>query len=146
MEQIKFTLGQAAKRMNVSKPTLSRWIKKGRITAQRQDNGSYLIDASELDRIGEMKERGNGRNSNDNPEVKRMETPSEIRVLQKEIELLRERLDDKEETIRDLRAGREREQKEKERLLGIVENQTRLLSPPTKNRTLWQRLTGKKSA
>jgi excisionase family DNA binding protein len=48
---MKLSLSQAAKESGTSKPTLSRWIAKGRVSAERQQDGSYLIDASELDRI-----------------------------------------------------------------------------------------------
>ena len=56
---MKLSLSQAAKKTGVSKPTLSRWIKKGEISAEKLENGGYLIDASELDRVMSMKERGN---------------------------------------------------------------------------------------
>ena len=58
-----FTLGQAAKQAGVSKPTLARWIHRGRISADKNDDGSYLIDASELDRIAELKQLARNRAS-----------------------------------------------------------------------------------
>lgn len=45
------TLGQAAKQLGVGKATLSRYIKQGKLSAQKQEDGSYRIDVSELDRI-----------------------------------------------------------------------------------------------
>ena len=54
---MKHTLGQAAKECGVSKSTLSRWIKKGRVSAERQEDGSFLIDASELNRIKELQKQ-----------------------------------------------------------------------------------------
>lgn len=91
---MKLTMGQAAKQANVSKPTLSRWIKKGYISAEKQGDGSYTIDASEMDRILEQKSRGNARNGNGNTEMLQPETPNETHALQREIELLREALSD----------------------------------------------------
>lgn len=49
------TLGQAAKLAGVGKTTLTRAIKSGRLSADRRDDGSYRIDASELARIYEIK-------------------------------------------------------------------------------------------
>jgi excisionase family DNA binding protein len=91
---MKLTMGQAAKQANVSKPTLSRWIKKGHISAEKQANGSYMIDASELDRILELKSKGNAGNGNGNAEMLQLETPNETHALQRENELLREALAD----------------------------------------------------
>jgi excisionase family DNA binding protein len=42
------TLGQAAKLAGVSKTTLARGIKFGRLSATRLDGGGYAIDPSEL--------------------------------------------------------------------------------------------------
>lgn len=50
-----FTLGQAAKLAGVGKTTLTRAIKNGRLSADRRDDGSYRIDASELARVYAVK-------------------------------------------------------------------------------------------
>lgn len=42
------TAGQAAKRVGVSKPTISRAISEGRLSANRREDGSFGIDVSEL--------------------------------------------------------------------------------------------------
>ncbi len=46
-----YTLGQAAKATGLSKPTIANAIKKGRISAQKDDIGQYAIDPAELHRI-----------------------------------------------------------------------------------------------
>jgi DNA-binding transcriptional MerR regulator len=46
-----YTLGQAAKATGVSKMTLSRAIKKGIISASKNESGGYIIDPSELHRV-----------------------------------------------------------------------------------------------
>lgn len=46
-----YTLGQAAKATGLSKPTLSDAIKKGRISASKDDFGRYQIDPAELHRV-----------------------------------------------------------------------------------------------
>ena len=107
---MKLSLSQAAKESGTSKPTLSRWIAKGRVSAAKQPDGSYLIDTSELDRIRDMMKRGNG---SGNPNMKQLETLHEANVLQREIELLRERLGDKDNVIDDLRRRLDEETEER---------------------------------
>ena len=46
-----YTLGQAAKATGKSKNTLVRAIQSGKISGQRQADGSYTIDPAELHRI-----------------------------------------------------------------------------------------------
>lgn len=42
------TLGAAAKSLGISKPTLSKAISKGQLSAARRDDGSFAIQESEL--------------------------------------------------------------------------------------------------
>lgn len=42
------TLGNAAKQLGISKPTISKAISKGQLSAARRDDGSFAIDPSEL--------------------------------------------------------------------------------------------------
>jgi excisionase family DNA binding protein len=44
------TLGNAAKTLGISKPTLSKAISKGQLSAKRREDGSFAIDTSELNR------------------------------------------------------------------------------------------------
>lgn len=46
-----YTLGEAAKATGKNKSTINRAIKAGRISAERQDDGSYRIDPAELHRV-----------------------------------------------------------------------------------------------
>src|ERR1039458_577418 len=46
-----YTLGQAAKATGKSKPTIANAIKRGRISAHKNDIGEYIIDPAELHRI-----------------------------------------------------------------------------------------------
>lgn len=107
---MKLSLSQAAKETGTSKPTLSRWVAKGRVSAERQQDGSYLIDASELDRIKSFMRNGNG---SGNPQMKQSETPQESNVLQREMDVLRERIADKDGVINDLRRRLDEETEER---------------------------------
>ena len=46
-----YTLGQAAKTIGKSKNTLARAIHSGKLSATRQEDGSYTIDPAELHRV-----------------------------------------------------------------------------------------------
>lgn len=46
-----YTLGEAAKAAGKSKTTLHRAIKSGKISASKSDDGSYVIEPSELHRL-----------------------------------------------------------------------------------------------
>ena len=96
------TLGQAAKHLRMGKATLSRYIKQGKISAAKQEDGSYRIDASELDRIREILRP---------PLEQKMEqsaTPLETRLLQREVDLLRETLALKDMIIADVMSQRDK--------------------------------------
>ena len=50
-QPMSYTIGTAAKATGKAKSTISRDVKSGRISAERQPDGSYLIDPSELHRV-----------------------------------------------------------------------------------------------
>jgi hypothetical protein len=120
VEHMAYTLGEATKATGISKTSLHRAIKSGRISAKKKDDGSYEIDPSELHRVYPAVEQGN---SSDNSVLEQTVTPEtlvETEVLRREVQLLRERLTDKDEMIGDLK-GRldqsEQERREKDRQL-----------------------------
>lgn len=56
---MKLTLGQAAKEVGISKPSLSAAIKKGRVSAHKNESGAYEIDPAELFRVYPPKTEAN---------------------------------------------------------------------------------------
>jgi excisionase family DNA binding protein len=84
-----FTLGEAARQARVSKPTLSKAISSGRLSAEKQPDGSYRIQPAELFRAYPPDWRGNRFDRND---VDERETGSDGRLAGGEVVLLRERL------------------------------------------------------
>lgn len=152
-----YTLGEAAKAVGFSKPTLSRAIKSGKLSAKRLDDGSYQIDPAEL---GRWKD-GNGHR---NGSVKRSVTPeatSETKpetpdssALQVEVATLREQLRSAEtargfleERVADLQGRAERAEAKEDKLLALIAD-LRPREPkhvpvaPQSRRGLWARLTG----
>jgi excisionase family DNA binding protein len=102
-----YTLGEAAKATGKSKATISKAIKSGRISAFKDETGTFRIDPSELQRVypitvySEQKETPENTRENG-------DTAITIRELQTRLEAANERLSDKEAVIADLREDRDR--------------------------------------
>jgi hypothetical protein len=132
-----YTLGQAAKATGKSRPTIQRAIKSGAISAAKAEDGSYEIDPAELHRVFQpVTHTGNAEQ-----DLKRS-VPPETVVLQREIELLRERLTDKDEVIDDLRARLDSEAEERRRtqaqLTALLTDQRPKPEPERRRRSWWQ--------
>jgi hypothetical protein len=95
-----YTVGTAAKATGKAKSTISRDIKRGRISATRNPDGSLGIDPAELHRVYPLVEQSNVAGNGLSNERQPPGTGSEVR----EIGLLHERIIEQAETIRDLRA------------------------------------------
>ena len=46
-----FSLSKAAKVAGVSKTTMHKWVKSGKLSATKGSDGTYSIDQSELERV-----------------------------------------------------------------------------------------------
>ena len=129
---MKLSASQAAKRVGKSIPTITRAIKSGKLSAEKASNGGYEIDPSELFRVWSAISN----DTNATPTMLGSETQYEINVLQHEIELLRERVSEKDGIIDDLKTDREEWRKQAQKVMGLVEDNSQ-------RRSLWERLTGK---
>lgn len=99
----KLSASQAAKRVGKSVPTISRAIKSGKLSAEPNPEGGWLIDPSELARVyGETPATGDAKGH-----TLGQETPNETGVLQAELSFLRQRLEDREAAIADLKQERD---------------------------------------
>jgi len=100
-----YTIGTAAKATGKSKSTISRDIDKGKISAVRNEDGSYSIDPAELHRVyppvSESNSSSNGQSNDSQP----LNSPAGTGGLDAELQHLRERLSSLE-----LEREREREQ------------------------------------
>jgi excisionase family DNA binding protein len=119
-----YTLGQAAKATGKSKPTIQRAIQSGRMSAKRNDDGSYLIDPAELHRVFPLV-RGDG---NDTGETKQSEPPGNERMLSGQIEVLRELLRQVEGERDDLRRRLDDEASERRKAAEEIRRLTLLLT------------------
>ena len=115
-----YTLSQAAKVTGKSKSSISRAIDTGRLSANRNGN-LFVIDAAELHRVFPLKVDTDGVPLNGSKNVPCNDlddhgTGNNSSILEREIEMLRERLGDKETQVIDLRG-------ERDRLLKVIEEQ-----------------------
>jgi excisionase family DNA binding protein len=126
-----YTLGQAAKATGTSKPTLSRAIKSGRLSAQKQEDGSYLIDPAELHRVYPPVSA----TSDDNGNAEQVETLSNTSVLQAQLEILREERERErgqfQATIATLTEDRDQWREQAKAHASTVENQAAALATAT---------------
>lgn len=112
----KVSLSQAAKDTGVSLPTLSRWRKSGRISAEKTKSGGYLVDTSEYDRIKTLRSESPNMKGNDTPFMKPIATPSESPNDIENVHL-KERLREKDQIISELRDDRDDWKKQAQTLL-----------------------------
>jgi excisionase family DNA binding protein len=113
---VKLTLSQFAEQSNIPKPTLHRWIKQGKISGERSEDRTVQIDASELDRVQDIR-RSMDRHAKRNASHETgCETVRET-MMEREMELLREIIHHQERTIDDLRMERDDWKKQAQTLL-----------------------------
>lgn len=95
-----YTLGKAAKATGLSKPTLSKAVKSGKLSAVKNDNGSYTIDPVELHRVFPSVTSNRQKEATD----LRLETPEQLaQMLAKEQEERTREREQHQVTINDLR-------------------------------------------
>ena len=100
-----YTLGQAAKATGKSKSTLQTAIKKGRISASRDDLGQYQIDPSELHRVYPMHRPTEPQNEQDTT-PRTVEYLAEIKRLEGRLQAVSELKERIERECEDLREDR----------------------------------------
>lgn len=104
------TMGQAAKEAGISKSTLSRAIKTGRVSAARNDKGGYEIDPAELFRVFPCNTATGSSNSSMKRDATPIATPlatDETPVLKAEIEGLKAQLELMRDQVSDLKDDRD---------------------------------------
>jgi excisionase family DNA binding protein len=126
-----YTLGEAAKATGKSKATISKAIKSGRISAHKDETGTFQIDPSELHRVYQPTVSSEqGETQVNAPE--RLDNDGAIRELHARLEAAQERLSDKDAVITDLREDRDRWRQQA----------TALLSDNRQPKGFWARILG----
>jgi hypothetical protein len=112
-------MGAAARMAGVHKSTVLRQIQSGKLSAERKEDGSYEIDASELARLYDLQpqavaqeeSRRNGRQPQEQPSAPGVAEESPV------VAMLRQQLAREVETVTDLRARLDKSEQHVERLL-----------------------------
>jgi hypothetical protein len=107
---MKHTAGTAAKAVGKTKSTITKAIASGKLSAIKNDNGAWEIDASELYRVYPPTPL-------ETVEIKQNDTLKEMDGNSKEIEALERLLKAAEEQIYDLKADRDEWRKQANQLL-----------------------------
>jgi hypothetical protein len=139
-----FTLRTAAIHTGTSKSTILRAIKSGRLSANRLEDGTYEIDAAELERVypaERMKQRGMGAMEHHAPPPDAAPASSATGALEAQIEGLREIIRRADATADELRRDREQLLEDRNKWRSMAENQQRLIADGS-SRSWWKRLTG----
>ena len=107
---MKHTAGTAAKAVGKTKSTITKAIASGELSAIKNDNGAWEIDASELYRVYPPTPL-------ETVEIEQKDTLKEMGGNSKEIETLERLLKAAEEQIYDLKADRDEWRKQANQLL-----------------------------
>lgn len=134
------TVRQAAEQVGVSRQTMFRKIKEGKVSATKDNEGQLQIDTAELIRAFGALQSPIDRDTtqSDSLRVSPRTPDTPVTVSQQiEIERLRAQLESKEvalalahERIQELREREQVAHQERDKLFAILEQQTRLLAAP----------------
>lgn len=118
------SMTKGAELAGVSKGTVSKALKSGRLSyAEKTENG-YLIDTSELFRVFPPKQAETVELTRSKTDKGNVETPIETGGLHREIELLREQLRDRDGVVDDLRRRLDQSDEERReaqaRVIGLL--------------------------
>lgn len=136
------TIGEAAQKTGKSKSTLSRAIKQGKISASRNDDGSFSIAESELFRVYKRvwgATAATDQNATNDANATPIATPEkdiEIATLRAELHAARDKIDDLKRQADEIREDRDAWKHQANRLLS---------APPQteQKKGFWDRLRGR---
>lgn len=123
LQPMSYTIGTAARATGKAKSTISRDIKNGRISAERQPDGSYLIDPSELHRVYPPIVSGNGSQNSESNDSQPLTADTETALLRQDNLRLLEQIEILRDERDDLRRRLDNEAEERRRLTLIVTDQ-----------------------
>jgi hypothetical protein len=151
-----YTIGTAAKATGKSKSTISRDVEKGKISAVKNEDGSYAIDPAELHRVyppvgssnglGESQSNdlqpGDGSSGTGGPERELQHARERISLLESERVREREQLLEQIEDLRGRLDRADEERRDKDRQLTALLTDQR---PGKRRRWFWRRRGGASS-
>jgi hypothetical protein len=118
-----YTIGTAARATGKAKSTISRDVKSGRISGQKQLDGSYLIDPSELHRVYPPVAFDNSSGDSGSNDSQPLTMGAETALLRQDNMRLFEQVEMLRDERDDLRRRLDTEAEERRRLTLIVTDQ-----------------------
>lgn len=119
-----YTLGEAAKATGISKASLSRAVGSGRISAIKNEDGSFSIEPVELHRVYPPKSTATVASTPVETTRNAPNNPNDASLLQVRLESALEQLRDRDATIDDLRrrldVADEERREAQGRLMGLL--------------------------
>ena len=128
VDPMPYTLGQAAKATGMTKTTIAEAIKKGRISAVKDESGRYQIDPSELHRVYKPVSTQDGKEDTQTEQYKTHELTAKIMVLEAQIKAIGEIKERIEAECDDLRNDRDKWREQAS--LALLTHQPRADTPP----------------
>jgi hypothetical protein len=123
-----YTLGQAAKATGMTKTTIAEAIKKGRISAIKDESGWYQIDPAELHRVYASVSLQDGNTDTQTEQYKTHELTSKIMVLEDQVKAIGEIKERIEAECDDLRTDRDKWREQAN--LALLTHQTKVDTQP----------------
>ena len=133
-----YTLGEAAKATGKDRATISRALKKGKISGTKDTQGQWQIDPAELHRVYPPAQQSNTERATDNARIRNSNFESDNRVLQAELDAAKER-------IKNIEAERDKWHRAFEQQQETATNALRQLEDhrQRESRGFWSRLFGR---
>ena len=103
-----YTLGTASKATGKDRATISRAIKKGRISASKNDKGQWIIDPAELHRVYPALQQDNSARNSGNATGHNNELMLEITTLKNQLDAANEREKLKDQMLEEVREDRDK--------------------------------------
>ena len=132
------SLREAATAAGVSKSTIQRAIKAGRLSASRTDDGGYAIDPAELSRVYPPRNGDDATRTDAMGQDATSLAPAATAMLEAELASLRELLRRADREADDLRADRDAWRAQAENATATV----KMLTDQRERPSWWRRLTG----
>lgn len=132
------SLREAATAAGVSKSTIQRAIKSGRLSATRTDDGGYAIDPAELHRVYPARNTDDAARTAAAGQDATSPAPAATAALEAELASLRELLRRADREADDLRADRDAWRAQAENATATV----KMLTDQRERPSWWRRLTG----
>ena len=130
-----YTLGSAAKATGKDRATISRAIRKGKISAKKNESGQWDIDPAELHRVYPPIQQDNSAHNSSNATTDNRELLFEITALKGQLEAVNEREKLKDQMLAEVREDRD---KWRQQATALLTNQR-----GSKRGGLWARLFGR---